>query len=157
MLAGSWRGVNLQGMQQNQQEDIWKKILQCEKKCPLCRGNDWFLKLKLEARRGKNITTFFLKTTTKKSKYVFYCTTVTELKSLLIPVPSALSLQTHRPSASLTPRGCRSETSCRCQHVQPLLGSKTRTEAPASPADQWDATGKIPPWQPLAALEAPVR
>lgn len=103
MFAGSWRSVSLQGKQQNQREDIWKKVFQREKKSPFfsARGQDWFLKLKLEARRGKNVTTYF-----KNQKMHSSVKLWLSWKVFLIPVPPALSLQTRTPSANSAPQGC---------------------------------------------------
>lgn len=112
---------------------------------------DWFLKLKLEARRGKKVTTsFFL------NQKMYSAAKLTELKSLFDSSSSCSFSPNTRPFSQLDSTGLGEEkllgSRCRCQPVQPLLGSKGKRKAPASPADRLEAMWRILHWHPLTAL-----
>lgn len=81
---------------------------------------------------------------------------VTELKSLFDSSSSCSFSPNTRPFSQLDSTGLWEEkllgSRCRCQPVQPLLGSKGKRKAPASPADRLEAMWRIPHWHPLTAL-----
>lgn len=124
---------------------MWKKMTLCFS----ARGKDWFLKLKLEARRGKSVTSFF------KNQEI-YSIVKLQLSSCLLDSSSSCSFSPNAcPFGQLDSTELQEEklgSLCRCQPVQPLRRSEGKREAPVSPADRQEAMWRIPHWHPLTAL-----
>ena len=109
--------------------------------CFSAGGKDWFLKLKLEAGRGKNITTFF--------KNQQMCSTVKlRLSWKVFLTAVSLCFVSKHASPLPAPPGL----SLRMPTRATLTGEQGKERGCCEPCWRREAMRRIPPWHLLAAL-----